>query len=138
MHSNHLAVVKSSLFFLTKWTNTFQRSIANKLVHRLFPPNDLIYQPLGNERIYVFKTGRVNVYADRSGHKRECENALKTINCKGGCEVSDNCYGYTAVISKRPSRLYAFSKDFTSSYFVDRQTFMEVVHERVEDFELYH
>jgi hypothetical protein len=37
--------------------------------------------------------------------------------------VKDNIYGYTAVISSRPTHLYAIAQDFTPSYFIDRQSF---------------
>jgi len=31
-------------------------------------------------------------------------------------EVSDNCYGYTSVISHRPVKIYAHAKTFTQAY----------------------
>lgn len=53
-------------------------------------------------------------------------------------EIADNCYGYTGVISSRPSRLYAYSKEFTSAYYIDKETFFTYVSERPEDIEFYH
>jgi len=50
-------------------------------------------------------------------------NILKKIEITIDKEVSDNCYGYTAVISTRTSRLYAYAKDFTSAYFIDKDKF---------------
>jgi hypothetical protein len=81
INSNKLAIIKSSIFFLTRWSQAFQRSIAKKITHILFSPNNIIYQPAGQERIYLIKTGSVNVYAERNGRKKGCNNILKVISC---------------------------------------------------------
>jgi hypothetical protein len=113
-------VIKSSIFFITRWSINFQRSVSNKLEHILFSPNDILYQPKHKERIYLIKSGKINVYAEKSGRKKGQKNLLKTISNSEQKEIADNCYGYTAVISTRPSRLYAISKDVTSAYYIDK------------------
>jgi hypothetical protein len=107
---NMLSVVKTSLFFLCRWSKVFQASISLKLNHILFNPNDIIYQPLNKERIYIIKSGKINIYAEKKGGKRGMNNLLKTIDKKEGKGISNNCYGYTAVISTRPVKLYAIAK----------------------------
>lgn len=60
---NMLSVVKTSLFFLCRWSKAFQTSVSLKLNHVLFNPNDIIFQPLNKERIYIIKSGKINIYA---------------------------------------------------------------------------
>jgi hypothetical protein len=48
---------------------------------------------------------------------------LKTIDNAQLKEIGDNCYGYTAVISTRPSHLYAIAKEVTSAYYIDKVKF---------------
>lgn len=98
----------------------------------------MLYQPHGKERIYIIRRGRVNVHAERTGRKRGANNQLKQIDMREDREIADNCYGYTAVISTRPTRLYAFAKDFTSAYFIENDKFKEGLSERVSDIENYH
>jgi hypothetical protein len=40
-----LSVVKSSIFFLTRWSNNLRHAISKKIEHICFNPNDLLYQP---------------------------------------------------------------------------------------------
>ena len=115
---NALSIVKSSIFFLTRWSISFQKLISSKIEHILFNPNDLLYQPKSKERIYLIKNGKINVYADKNGRKKGQKNLLKIIDNNNQKEIADNCYGYTAAISTRPSRLYAISEDSTSAYYL--------------------
>lgn len=70
------------------------------------------------ERIYIIKSGRIHIYAERMGSKRGMNTPLKVLESTIKKEVSDNCYGYSAVISKRPTKIYAISKDFSSCYYI--------------------
>ena len=66
------------------------------------------------------------------------KNALKTISVSLDQENFDNTYGWTAVLSKRPSRLFAYTKDFTSGYYLDKSQFNQAIKEASTDFEYYH
>ena len=63
---------------------------------------------------------------------------LKTIESDLGKEVSNNAYGFTAVVSRRPVQLYAVAKRHTSGYYVEKEKFLECIHERSTDFEFFH
>ena len=126
------------MFFLLRWSKSFQKAIANSLTHVLFSSNELLYQPEGKERIYIIRVGRVNVYAKRSKNRRGTNNTLKTIVGDLGKEVFDNTYGWTAVMSKRPARLYAYTKDYTSAYYLERSQFEQAALDERSDFEYYH
>jgi hypothetical protein len=69
---------------------------------------------------------------------KKFKNALKTIANTVENEVSDNCYGYTAAISKRTVNLFAVSKAFTSAYYIEKEKFAEAVLEKIPDAEFYH
>ncbi len=87
-----------------------QNSVASKLQNILFSPGEFIYQPEGKERIYIIKLGKIDVYSQRKNNKKGNRHILKTVKNNLEKEVSDNVYGYTAVISGRPVRLYAIAK----------------------------
>jgi signal-transduction protein with cAMP-binding, CBS, and nucleotidyltransferase domain len=133
-----MAIVKSSIFFLCRWSKSMQQSAARKLQHVMFSPNNLIYQPLGKERIYVVKNGSIDIFAERNGSKRGLNNLLKTITCGLDKEVADNCYGYSSVISDKPNRMYAIARTFTSAYYLTKEMFMESISQNLTDFEYYH
>lgn len=130
--------MKSSIFFLCRWSKTMQSSAARKLQHVMFSPNNLIYQPLGKERIYIIKDGTIDIFAERTGRKRGLNNLLKTISCGPEKEVADNCYGYSQVISDRANKMYAIARAFTSAYYIAKDMFRESVSESITDFEYYH
>jgi hypothetical protein len=115
---NMVSIVKSSIFFLCRWTKSFQDSISNYLVHIMVNPNDILYQPPGKERIYIIKSGKIHIFAQRMKSKNGVNTPLKSIENNIKKEVSDNCYGYSSVISTRPTKLYAISTDFTSCYYI--------------------
>ena len=73
------------------------------------------------------RVGEVNIYADRSRNWRGAHHILKTISVELGKDKFDNTYGWTAVISKRPSRLYAYAKEYTSAYYIDKNQFMQAI-----------
>lgn len=83
--------------------------------------------------MYIIKSGKIYIYADKGGRKKGINNLLKTIDLEKNKNISDNCYGYTAVISSRPSRLYAKAKELTSAYFIDKESFLECLSQRVSD-----
>lgn len=97
-------------------------------------PNDILYQPAGKERIYIIKSGKIHIYAERMRSKKGLNSPLKSIENNIKNEVSDNCYGYSTVMSTRESKLYAISKDFTSCYYIEKPNFMECVNEKMPDF----
>jgi hypothetical protein len=97
-------------------------------------PNDVLYQPVGNERIYIIRSGKVHIFAERTGSKRELKTPLKSIESNISKDISDNCYGYTAVLSSKPTKIYAISKNFTSCYYIEKQAFIDVVAEKAPDF----
>ena len=102
-----------------------QNSVASKLHNILFSPGELVYQPDGKERIYIIKLGKIDVYSQRKGNRKGNKHVLKAIKSDLSKEVSDNVYGYTAVVSRRPVRLYAIAKEYTSGYYMDKQKFIE-------------
>ena len=104
----------------------------------MFSPNNIIYQPQGKERIYLIKNGTIDIFAERTGRKRGMNNLLKTISCSLDKEVADNCYGYSAVISNLPNKMYAFAREFTSAYYLTKEKFLEAISENITDFEYYH
>lgn len=98
-----------------------QTHVAARLQRALYAPNERLLQPATKERIYIIKRGKVDVYCDRFGHNRkEDRRLLKTIRVDEGSSISENIYGYTAVISLRPSALDAVSSEFTSCFFLDK------------------
>lgn len=104
-----------------------QNSVAAKLQNILFTPGELIYQPEGKERIYIIKMGKIDIYSQKKGKKRRNQRILKTITTSLDKEVSDNAYGYTAVISRRPVHLYAIASEYTSAYYIERKRFLECI-----------
>lgn len=93
----------------------------------MFNPNNLIYQPQGKERIYIIKNGTIDIFAERTGRKRGLNNLLKTITCDLDKEVSDNCFGYSAVISNKPNKMYAIAREFTAAYYLSKDKFLEAI-----------
>jgi hypothetical protein len=119
-----MSVMKSSIFFICRWSYSFQQSISNKLVHVLFNPNDVLYQPHNRERIYIIKSGKVSIHVSRILGNKKFKNPLKTITNSLDKDVSDNCYGYTAAISTRCVKLFGISKEFTSAYYIEKDKFL--------------
>lgn len=113
-----LAIVKSSIFFVCRWTKSFQNSVASNLVHIMVKPNDVLYEPKEKLRIYIICSGKIHIYAARAGSNPEGNSVIKTIENSIKNEISNNCYGYSSVISMMPSKLYAVSKEFTSCYYI--------------------
>lgn len=111
-----------------------QNSVAAKLQNILFAPGELIYQPEGKERIYIIKMGKIDIYSQKKGNRRRNKRVLKTIKTSLDKEVSDNVYGYTAAISRRPVYLYAIAAEYTSAYYIEKKNFMECVQEKAVDF----
>ena len=50
---------------------------------------------------------------------------MKVMTINDNEDVSDNVYGYSALLSNRPVRLVAVAKEFTSTYSVDKESFTE-------------
>jgi hypothetical protein len=53
-----------------------QNAVAMKLLNTLFSPNNTIYQPAGNERLYFIKSGVIGIYACSDYMKK----FLKTVS----------------------------------------------------------
>jgi hypothetical protein len=135
---NMASIIKSSIFFLCRWTRNFQNAVSTHLTHVMVNPNDVLYQPRGKERIYIIKSGKIHIYAERLGCKRGMNTPLKVIENTIKREVSDNCYGYSTVVSTRATKIYAMSKDFTSCYYIEKPHFLDCAGEKLPDFEYYH
>lgn len=82
----------------------------------------MIYEPVGKERIYIIKLGKIDVYAGVNGYKK-MEKVLKTIENSLNRPLMHNIYGYTAAISSRRPKFYAISKEFTSAYYIEKLVF---------------
>ena len=54
-----LSVVKSSIFFICRWTKQMQIEMAFKMHKLLLRPNERLLQPAGNERIYIINRGKI-------------------------------------------------------------------------------
>lgn len=62
---NALKIVKSSIFFLLRWSISFQNAISLRLSSIIFPPGEILYQPVGKERIYIIREGKIDIYASK-------------------------------------------------------------------------
>jgi hypothetical protein len=79
-------------------------------------------QIAGKERIYMVGSGRLEVFTNSNQNYRiQFKRLLKSIAPTSPKEVTDNIYGYTSMMTERPVRLSAISKDFTSVYYLDKE-----------------
>lgn len=121
-----LSVVKSSLFFVCHWTKRFQSKIARRLTKKILNPDEYLVQTSGKERIFIVKSGKLEIYTNSChGFKKNFKKLLKTIEPKAS--VSDNVYGYTSVFTNRHVKLNAISKEFTSIFYIEKNSFLECV-----------
>ena len=61
---NMAAIVRSSIFFIHRWSRNFQESVSRNLTHIIAKPNEILYQPTGKERLlYIIRSGKVDIYA---------------------------------------------------------------------------
>lgn len=44
---NMAAIIRASIFFLCRWTKNFQNAVSAHLIHIMFNPEDILYQPEG-------------------------------------------------------------------------------------------
>ena len=134
-HQNSLSVIKSSIFFLCHWSKHLQSEVAKLLERRIFAPNEMLNTLDATKRLYIIKNGSVSVMMSLDGsHKKN----MKIININQGSEVSNNVYGYTSVFSNRPVRLEASAREFTSTYSIGKQSFVNCVGKNIHDREYYH
>lgn len=116
-------IIKSSLFFICQWSKSMQIEVAKRLIKKILAPNELT----SKDRIYIIRSGKLEVYTNTCfGYRRHFKKLLKTIQPTK--PISDNVYGYTAVISGRAIKLEALSKDFTTVYSIDKPGFLECVY----------
>lgn len=52
-------------------------------------------------------------------------------------DVSNNSFGYTAVIGSKPTNIEAISTDFTSAYYIKKDDFLSIAKENPHDFEYF-
>jgi hypothetical protein len=45
----------------------------------MFNPNDILHQPEGKERIYIVRSGKIQIFAGRVTGRKGINNCLKTI-----------------------------------------------------------
>lgn len=80
LHENRLNITKSSLFFICHWTKNLQTEVAKRLIKRILVPNEPLLQAVGKERIYIIRSGKVEIYTNNClGFKRHFKKLLKTI-----------------------------------------------------------
>ena len=131
-------MVNSSIFFLCRWSKTFKNLVSTRLSHLLLAPEEELYQPLGKERLYIVKEGKIEFQIGRRGNKKCFSNGLRTLEVTAEREVCDNCFGYSFVISSFPIHLKAVAKQTTSCYYIEKEPFLAIVNDNVLDFEYFH
>jgi hypothetical protein len=60
------------------------------------------------------------------------------IIADGTKNVCNNIYGYTSTFSNRPVKLWAIAKEFTSTYSLSREAFLECIRPTSTDHEYFH
>ena len=66
------------------------------------------------------RCGKVNFFLKQKGNKREDQKIIQRLKVDLDSEVTNNSFGYTAVIGNKSTELEAVSSDFSSAYFVDK------------------
>lgn len=57
-----------------------QCSIANKLIRKIFTPNQILPQLENKEKMYILKTGKLQIMTNKTnGIKRKSEKELRVI-----------------------------------------------------------
>lgn len=64
-----------------------------------------------------------------------CKKKLKEIVNVDKKEVSDSIFGYSSIISGKPTNLRAITKDFTVIYNLEKSELLEVVNDDSNDYE---
>ena len=101
-------MIKSSIFFVCRWSKDIQSQMAHKMEKLLLTPNERALQPVGNERIYIVNKGKLDICLDRFGENKCVDRRrLKTIHVIDKDKVCEKIYGYTSVISNRKCALDA-------------------------------
>jgi hypothetical protein len=132
-------VLKTSIFFICRWSKELQGQLALKMEKIMFAPNERLNQPAGNERIFILTRGKVDIYLDKFGTNNTIDRRLlKSISVTGAKQISDNSYGYTAVISNKPCALDAVAPQFTTALYISKKDFEQCVLNNHEDREYYH
>ena len=83
-------------------------------------PGQHLFQPTNKERLYIVRLGRVNFYLKQRGNKKQAQKVIKQLKVGLDSEVTNNSFGYTAMLSNKVTELQAISSDFTSVYFIDK------------------
>lgn len=74
----------------------------------------------------------------RFGSNQDQRKLLRVISIEADAGVSNNIYGYTVAFSNRPVRLEAVASEFSSTYSISKEHFMQCVNLDKRDFEYYH
>ena len=130
---NQIRLIKTSVFFLCHWTKQFQRSLANKLIRKVYSPGDILTQTQGNERIYLLSRGKINVQSTIFGKRN-----ISVIQLDPKKEVHFNVYGYSALISGHRINLSAKVQDYSICFYVDKEAVLSAIKESPADFEYFH
>lgn len=117
-----------------------QLEIAHRLEKKIFAPNEKLASSNGIDRVYIIKKGHIDISMNRYTSDQEHHKVLRKIKMgdRLKIEVSDNLYGYTAVLSNRPVKLEATAKDFTSTFSVSKEDILFCIAQSTQDFEYYH
>lgn len=77
--SNALSVLKSSVFFICRWSKHFQNSLAQSLSSSLYTPGEEFLQTPGMEKIYIIRLGKVDFYRKRKGGNQESRKVIQSL-----------------------------------------------------------
>jgi hypothetical protein len=97
---NNMSIIKSSIFFLCRWSTDFTRTLAKNLNSALYMPGEQFCQSPGQERIYIVRLGKVDFYLKQKNKKETDDKIIKTLKMSLDTEVANNSFGYTAVIGR--------------------------------------
>jgi hypothetical protein len=94
----HFQIIKTSVFFLCQWTKHFQRTIADRLVRKVYSPEEVLCQPLGKERLFILSKGTIDITANYN-QRLQNRRRLVTLRVDPKKDVHFNVYGYSALTS---------------------------------------
>lgn len=138
LHEAHHRVVKKSLFFLTHFSFSLQSAIALKLVKRVFQPNERLGVDPTCQSMYIIDKGKADLQLTRSHFSKPISKTLRTINGNEGEDklgVSNNAFGSTAFLLRRPTNLTALSREFIVTYELAQKDFNTLITDFPSDFE---
>lgn len=84
----------------------------------LYSPGEEFLQTPGNEKIYIIRLGKIDFYRKKKGGNQDSRKIIQSLKIDLNTEVSNNSFGYTAVLGTKPTGLEIISRDFTSAYYI--------------------